>query len=148
MRLTVTTATTLLTALNCICVSTGCQSIRHGKQQIISIDSTPQSADVEIYPGGQRIVTPGAVVLRRRSHYTGTVRKSGFRSETFVIQSKSKGLWRNLVWIHPVAWIIGWVIDLTNGAAYELEAGSLSVTLSPVVTSELPQPEWQDTSPQ
>jgi hypothetical protein len=61
------------------------------------------------------------------------VSKDGYRSESVVIESKSKDLWRNLIWIHPAGWLIGGIVDLSTGAARELEPGAVSVELRPVI---------------
>jgi hypothetical protein len=99
----------------------GCNTIRHGTKQIITINSIPEGASVKIQPGSQVLETPGSIFLSRRHPYSMVVSKDGFRSESIMIQSKSKGLWRNLIWLHPAGWIIGGIVDLSNGSARELE---------------------------
>ena len=86
---------------------------------------------MEIRPGNQELQTPGQVPLLRRYSYTLTLRKEGFEPQTAAIQNRSHGIWRNPVWIHPVGWIAGLIVDLTTGAAYDLEPADISVTLVP-----------------
>jgi len=72
--------------------------------------------------------------LARRYNQTLTFEKEGHQPVTVFLERKaSSGLWRNAVWIHPVGWIIGVVVDLSTGSGYELQPGAVSVELPPIV---------------
>ena len=115
---------------------TGCMTIRNGKYQAVTIDSDPPGANVVIEPGNKEMKTPGVVELRRRSDYAVILEKEGFRRESVLLEGKIGGLWRNIVLLHPVSIVVGLIIDLSTGAAYELEPNSVSVTLMPLQQSE------------
>ena len=88
------------------------------------------------------MIAPGGVSLRRKTPYTVQISMEGYRSVSIPIESEvSRGTWwRNLLWIHPIFWGIGVVIDLSTGSGYELTPDTISVTLQPL-DPPLPQPE-------
>ena len=54
----------------------------------------------------------------------------GYWDRTVIIERRaSSSLWRNIIWIHPIGWIIGVVFDLHSGSGYDLEPESVSVEL-------------------
>lgn len=115
-------------------LSTGCLTMQHGGSQIVPIDSEPPGVTVGIEPGGAGFETPGQAALERRSSYIVTFEKEGFQRQTTVIESKTSWqLWRNVIWVHPIGWVIGIMIDVASGAAHDLEPESVFVTLEPVV---------------
>jgi hypothetical protein len=71
--------------------------------------------------------------MARRYDQTLLFEKSGYWDRTVIVKRKSSsGLWRNLVWIHPVGWIIGVIVDLSTGSGYDLEPESVSIELVPL----------------
>jgi hypothetical protein len=119
-----------------LCVPlTGCLTMWRGNSQIVSINSTPPGASVEISPDNQKLETPTEAVLSRRRAHVLTIRKEGFETNTVVIERKfSWAVWRNVIWIHPVGWLIGLIVDVSTGAAGRLEPESLSVLLTPIAS--------------
>ena len=119
-----------------------CMTMLRGSSQVIEIRSEPSDAIVDIYPSGGRLIAPGGVSLRRKMPYTIQISMEGYRSLSVPIESKvSRGTWwRNILWIHPIFWGIGVVVDLSTGSGYELTPDAISVTLQPLDPS-LPQPE-------
>ena len=114
---------------------TGCLTMVQGDTQVVSIDSTPQGASIEINHGDQKLETPTEAVLSRRRGHVLTVRKDGFETDTVVVERKfSWGIFRNLIWIHPAGWIIGFIVDTATGSTGRLEPESVSVTLTPIVS--------------
>ena len=113
-----------------------------GSSQVIEIKTDPSDAIVDISPNAGHLITPGGVSLRRDSPYTVHISKDGYRSLSVPIQSETASgtWWRNLLWIHPIFWGIGVVIDLNTGAGYELIPDAISVTLQPI-DPPLPKPE-------
>jgi len=111
----------------------GCLTMRRGSLQVIPVNSTPPGATVIAKPGGQSTVTPGELTVARRYQQSLTFELEGYQSKTVHVERHaSSGLWRNAVWIHPVGWIIGLVVDLSTGSGYDLEPESSSVSLLPV----------------
>ena len=111
----------------------GCQGMRHGSRQTIEVATSPAGAQVRLESQGLTIISPGALSVRRKA--LGSVvriEKEGFETQRVPLaRGKAPGNWRNLVWIHPVGWIIGWIVDYSTGAAYELSPGTISVQLEP-----------------
>jgi hypothetical protein len=122
----------LVAPIALVLLLSGCLTIRRGSTQIVPVDSDPQGATVEIQPGGRIFETPEQVVLARRYSQTLRFSKEGYQPQTILIDRKtSSGLFRNVIWIHPVGWIIGVVVDLSTGSAYDLEPGHVFVELTP-----------------
>jgi len=108
---------------------------------MVQVDSNPQGATVEIQPGGRHFETPEKALLTRRYDQTLRFEKKGYRPQTIVIKRKaSSGLFRNIVWIHPVGWIIGVIVDLSTGSGYDLEPDAVTVDLEPALPRVDPSP--------
>ena len=113
-------------------VTPGCATIVNGRTEVIGIDSLPRGATARIQPGDQMLVTPGQVVLNRKSSYAVRVEKEGYEpASVALVSSASSSMWRNLVWIHPVGWLIGLIVDISTGAGYDLQPDKVEVTLIP-----------------
>ncbi len=114
-------------------ILSSCVTMRQGSKQIVPIVSEPDGATVQIEPGGASIVTPDDVALERRYTYSLRFEKQGFQPRTVLIEAKpSRELWRNIVWLHPLGWLAGVLVDLNTGSGYELEPNAVSLTLVPV----------------
>jgi hypothetical protein len=109
-------------------------TMTRSSSQVIEIRSEPSDAIVDIFPSGGHIIAPGGVSLRRKTPYTMKISKEGYRSVSIPIESEvSRGTWwRNLLWIHPIFWGTGVVIDISTGSGYELTPDTVSVTLKPL----------------
>jgi hypothetical protein len=62
---------------------------------------------------------------------------AGYEPITVQLDRKNS-VWRNLVRIHPVGWIIGAVVDLSTAAAWSFDPSSVSVQLQPTSKSAVP----------
>ena len=115
-------------------VLSGCLTMRRGSTQTVQVDSSPQGATVVVQPGGTTFETPSRILLPRRYSQSLRFEMEGFQPETVVVERKaSSGLWRNVIWIHPIGWIIGLVVDLSTGSGYDLRPDAVSVNLKPAV---------------
>ena len=118
---------------------TGCCMMRNNPTQLIEISSTPPGATATIQPSGEVVVTPSDVLLKRKTaYYAVTLKKDGYEPARAKLVRKSSGLWRNLIWIHPIGWVIGIVVDTSTGCGYELQPDKIDVKLTPL----------QETAPQ
>ncbi|MBI4516621.1 MAG: PEGA domain-containing protein [Deltaproteobacteria bacterium] len=112
-------------------VAFGCMTMRRGPSQVIQIRSEPDGAAVTIEPAAGKFTGPAHVSLRRKSPYTVVVSQAGYKPVSVPVESTIAGetWWRNLVWIHPLFWGIGVIVDLPTGAGYELAPASITVDL-------------------
>jgi hypothetical protein len=114
----------------------GCALMDHGTTQVVHIDSAPGGARAVVQPGGAEVVTPGDVVLPRKSSYAVRIAREGYQpTSVALVSTSSGGLWRNLVWIQPLGWLAGILTDVLTGAAYELKPARVDVTLVPTYTA-------------
>src|SRR5437870_3087434 len=141
----VRTAVALALALNVGLV--GCMTMTHGRSQTIEVQTSPPGARVTIRPVHGDLVSPASVTMRRKpgstinvpdaryehASYLVTASRPGYKDASVPVESKiAKGTWlRNWIWIHPVLWGIGVVVDLSTGAGYELTPSSTFLKLEP-----------------
>jgi len=116
----------------CICVlqifNAGCASIIHGGKQTVRIETNPPGAAVRVGHGHMEMVSPANLVLKRKHEYEIKVEKPGYRTEYIEVDNNLGGwFWGNLL-----SWgIIGIIVDLCNGAAYNLEPKEVRISLQP-----------------
>jgi hypothetical protein len=123
----------ILTLLISTCLISGCANMKHGCTQIITINSIPEGAKVLVEPGKEEGITPTKIVLKRKLSYVVHINMDGFKPENISLESSSSGeVWKNIVWIHPIGWIIGGTIDLTTGASKELSPENIDIKLTPI----------------
>lgn len=120
----------LLICFTAIAVLPGCLTMKRGSTQVVSVDSTPPGATVRAEPGGGTIETPGKMILARRYDQLLRFEMAGYEPITIQLDRKNS-VWQNVIWIHPVGWIIGAVVDLSTAAAYSFDPSSVSVQLNP-----------------
>jgi PEGA domain len=127
---------------------TGCCMMRNAPTQLVSITSTPPGATATIQPSGAEVVTPSDVSLKRKTaYYSVTLKKDGYEPARIKLVRKSSGLWRNLIWIHPVGWVIGIVVDTSTGCGYELQPDKIDVKFTPLQDTTPPKPVAPKNSP-
>jgi len=109
----------------------GCATIIHGKNQTVSVSSTPQGADV-LVDGQPRGKTPLKTDLRRGQSHVVEVTKPGYLSETVMTTTK----------LNPTPLLnavigggVGIVVDLATGSATDVTPGGVSVNLAPQVAT-------------
>ena len=109
---------------------TGCATVIHGTNQQIRFESTPSGATAQVRAtaktGTQSVTTPGQLTLSRDSSYDVTFEKPAYLpAHAHVGQSASGAVWGNIL----LGGIIGFIVDLSDGAAYNLEPETVSTTL-------------------
>ncbi len=108
----------------------GCATIISGSKQQVSVNSTPENAEVSVKTlGGISVFngrTPASVTLARKNEYLVTVKLSGYSDQTIQI-SKSVNTWviGNLL----CGGIPGLVVDGVTGALWNLEPEAIHVAL-------------------
>jgi hypothetical protein len=114
----------------------GCATIVHGTSEKIQIDSSPGSAEVVI-DGAQRVTTPAAVDLSRKTGHKLEFHKPGYQDDTETLTSSVSGwVFGNLV----SGGLVGAAIDMSDGAAHKLSAENVNATLKPIVSRSSPPP--------
>lgn len=111
----------------------GCCTMVHGTTQLVRVDSQPPGARVTVEPGGEHGTTPALLELERKHASLVHLAAPGYTPATVPLTPHLTAGWlRNLLWIHPVGWVIGVSIDVGNGSAYALRPETVDVTLAPV----------------
>jgi len=101
----------------------GCSTVLHGGRQDVTFDSKPPGATVTI-SNGMEFMTPKIVSLPRSKSQRVTFVKEGYEPQKVYIAKEFlpiPTLFGNL--------LIGAVVDLMTGAAWQLEPGYLRIEL-------------------
>ena len=108
-------------------VTAGCATLVKGRTQGVYFNSSPAGARVLIN-GEDRGTTPLSLELKRSKDYTVVIRKPGYRDVTVSVDKKFTFGW-------PVvgnffSWdLLGLVVDVADGAAYQLTPEETTVIL-------------------
>ena len=109
----------------------GCATVLHGTTQQIRFESIPTEATAHV--GTQMVTTPGELTLSRKTAYEVEFEKPGYvPAHSHIGQASSGAVWGNLL----LGGLIGIIVDASNGAAYELDPSTVSVTLLPEPSAE------------
>jgi hypothetical protein len=102
----------------------GCATIIKGNNQMVTINSEP--GDAKVILDGLKGKTPYTAKLSRNKEYVVTISKEGYETEQIQI-NKNFGLlaiFGNLPWL-----LVGVIVDLCTGSAYNLNPASVNVVL-------------------
>lgn len=107
---------------------TGCATIVKGTTQNIPISTDPPGA--EVTADGQLMgQSPIDITLARKRDHLVTISKEGYTQKSIAITKSTGGaVWGNIL----AGGLIGWGIDATSGAQYNLSPESISVQLEPI----------------
>ena len=132
-------------ALSLIMFLTGCASIVGETDQPVTINSSPDDAEVTITDETSQKVhtgrTPTTVQLAKSDGsyfggktYTVNIDKAGFESRDVRIESKANGWYigGNLIFGGLIGWL---VVDPLTGAMYNLKPDSVNATLGDQVST-------------
>lgn len=111
----------------------GCATIVKGTSQKVPIASDPPGADILV--DGSRVgQTPMAVEMKRKHDHLVTIQKTGYRPQSVaVVKDVGGAVWGNII----AGGLIGWGVDATSGAQYNLVPKTLSVRLESEVPTSL-----------
>jgi hypothetical protein len=111
-----------------LAASAGCATIVKGTTQSIPVASDPSSADI-LVDGNLVGQTPTAIQLKRKHDHLVTIQKVGFRPKSVaVVKNVGGAVWGNII----AGGLIGWGVDATTGAQYNLVPKTISVQLEPL----------------
>ncbi|MGJ7462771.1 hypothetical protein ACR80S_16890 [Halomonas sp. MA07-2] len=135
----------LTTAIATLSIMTGCATIVGDKEQTVTINSSPSTANVMITDERSMEVhsstTPTTVQLRKSDGsyfggktYTVEISKDGYASRTMMINSSPNGWYigGNLLFGGLIGWLI---VDPLTGAMYNLTPDSINASLGESVAS-------------
>lgn len=109
-------------------VFTGCATIVKGTTQTIPVSSDPSGADVTL-DGLSYGQTPTTLEVKRKRNHLVVIEKTGFSPKSVPITKNVGGaVWGNIL----AGGLIGWGVDATSGAQYNLTPEVISVKLEPV----------------
>jgi hypothetical protein len=112
----------------------GCATITQGKNEKVTIDSTPRGADV-LVDSDQHFITPATVYLKRTDPHTFVFAKAGYQEDHEALTSSATGtVWGNygLASLGVVGILTGYIVDQSSGASNELSSNYVKVTLVPI----------------
>ena len=109
---------------------TACATVTRGSKDAWSVNSDPTGARVETSNGMQCPATPCAIRMSRKSEFTATVTKDGYKPATISVTHKTAnagaaGVAGNVL----VGGVIGLGVDAVSGASQDLTPNPAFVTL-------------------
>lgn len=105
--------------------SAGCATIVKGSHQKVPIASDPPAADV-IVDGALVGQTPISLDMKRKHDHLVTIQKTGYRPKSVaVVKDVGGAVWGNII----AGGLIGWGVDASTGAQYNLTPKTISVAL-------------------
>jgi hypothetical protein len=112
----------------------GCATMKYGMEQGVEFDALPKGTTVRVQPGSDApLSTPATVLLSRKHDYSAYFEKAGYESKSVELKNSFSGaIFRNLIFIHPLIWIPGMIVDAITGANREFDPGKIMVTLTPL----------------
>lgn len=120
-----------LLALSAFALSaTACATVTRGSNTAWQVTSEPSGAKVETSHGHQCPATPCSIKMKRKSEFTATLTKPGYRPATVTVTNKvsgagGAGMAGNVL----VGGIIGAGVDVATGAMLDLTPNPAHVTL-------------------
>lgn len=103
----------------------GCATVVKGSHQGVPISSNPPGADV-LVDGNLVGQTPLKVEMKRKHDHLVTVQKKGYQPRSIaVVKDVGGAVWGNIL----VGGLIGWGVDATTGAQYNLTPNTISLAL-------------------
>jgi len=112
---------------------TGCATAIKGRSQTIPVASEPDGADIIVNDSNVG-VTPAEVELRRKRDHQIIIKKQGYKPVTIpVLKSVGGAVWGNIL----AGGFIGWGVDASTGAQYNLKPETISVTLKRLEEGEV-----------
>ena len=128
-------------------LSAGCMRMTRGPLQTVEVQTRPQGARITIRPASSEFQSPGKISLSRKPPATVNVSEPGYKEAAYIVTASKPGYtdssvpiesnistdtWvRNLIWIHPLFFGLGVLVDVTSGSAYELRPSSILLELEP-----------------
>ena len=118
-------------ALAMLLAAGGCATVIKGSHQTVPMASVPPGADV-LVDGTLVGQTPLKVEMKRKHDHLVTIQKTGYKPESIaVVKDVGGAVWGNII----AGGLIGWGVDASTGAQYNLTPKTVSVELKPASSS-------------
>lgn len=107
-------------------LQSGCASIVGGKYETVHIETTPAGANVRTERDDKQGISPTDISLKRKNEHEIIIEKEGFKTKRIVVDTDLRGWF----WMNLLSWgLIGMVVDLATGSAYNLDPKNITVNL-------------------
>jgi hypothetical protein len=118
----------------------GCATVTRGSSDAWVVNTDPSGAKVETTNGHQCPSTPCAIKMKRKSEFTATITKPGYKTATVQVSHKTAnagaaGVAGNVL----LGGVIGLGVDLYSGASQDLTPNPVSLKLEPTGAGEDPK---------
>lgn len=111
---------------------TACATVTRGSEDAWVINSEPSGAKVETTNGHQCQATPCAIKMKRKSEFTATLSKPGYKPATVQVTHKTSGAGAAAVAGNVIiGGLIGIGVDMYTGASQDLAPNSVNLKLEP-----------------
>lgn len=109
-----------------------CATVTRGSKDAWVVNSDPSGAKVETTNGHQCAATPCAIKMSRKSKFTATLTKPGYKAATIQVDHKTAnagaaGVAGNVL----LGGVIGLGVDLATGASQDLVPNNVMIKLEP-----------------
>ncbi|MBT9473745.1 MAG: PEGA domain-containing protein [Pseudomonadota bacterium] len=109
-----------------------CATVTRGSEDAWVVNSEPSGAKVETTNGHQCQATPCAIKMKRKSEFTATLTKPGYKPATVQVSHKTAGAGAAGVAGNVlVGGVIGIGVDMYTGASQDLVPNPVTVKLEP-----------------
>jgi hypothetical protein len=110
-----------------LAIQTGCATVLKGTHQDIPVASDPSRASI-LVDGVRQGTTPASLNLPRKKSHVVTLELEGYESESVTLKPSIGGaVAGNII----AGGIIGWGVDASTGAQYNLNPDSINIRLRP-----------------
>jgi hypothetical protein len=116
--------------LSLVLILSGCATITRGTTEVLTIETDPPGADVQIQPKNHDCKSPCAVSLKRKGVYSIYISKPGYEPVSMQVLPQiagagAAGMAGNVL----VGGLIGALVDSSSGAMKELKPNPVRVNL-------------------
>jgi hypothetical protein len=110
-----------------------CATVTRGSSDAWVVNTEPSGAKVETSNGHQCQATPCAIKMKRKSEFTATITKPGYKTATVQVSHKTAnagaaGVAGNVL----LGGVIGLGVDLATGASQDLVPNPVTLKLEPI----------------
>ncbi len=122
----------LSVALGAIGTLGACATVTRGSEDAWVVNSEPSGAKVETTNGHQCAATPCAIKMKRKSEFTATLTKKGYKPATVQVSHKTAGAGAAGVAGNVLlGGVIGLGVDMYTGASQDLVPNPVTIKLEP-----------------